>query len=191
MRLVPEQSLLLIVDLQVGLLPVIEGGDQVVTEAAWMGQVASVLDVPVWLTEQYPQGLGTSVPRLLDQLGPHRRWEKHHFDAHAEPAFSRELAESGRRQVVLCGTEAHVCVLQTALGLLEAGYAVHWLAEACASRRADEAQLARQRVMQAGGVAVSADMVAYEWLHRCDDERFRRVHRSLLRGRSARPLRFF
>lgn len=191
MRLKAEQSLLLIVDLQAGLLPVIEGGDQVVAEAAWMGQVASALEVPVWLTEQYPQGLGGSESRLLEAIGPHRRWEKHHFDAHAEPAFARALADGGRRQVVLGGTEAHVCVLQTALGLLEAGYEVYWLTEACASRRADEACLARQRVVQAGGVAVTADMVAYEWLHRCDDARFRQVHRALLKGRSARPLRFF
>lgn len=137
MRLTREKSLLLIVDLQAGLLPVIEHGDQAVTEATWMSGMAGELDVPVWVTEQYPEGLGGSEPRLL-----------------------------------------------------EAGYEVYWLVEACASRRADEARLAKERMVQAGAVPVSADMVAYEWLHRCDDARFKQAHRHFLKGRSARPLIF-
>ncbi|MDX1467149.1 MAG: isochorismatase family protein [Halomonas sp.] len=190
MRLSREKSLLLIVDLQAGLLPVIEHGEQAVSEAAWLGALAGSLEVPVWVTEQYPQGLGGSEPRLLEALPEHRLWQKCHFGAHDEPAFAEALAQSGRRQVVLCGTEAHICVMQTGLGLLEAGYEVFWLVEATASRRAGEARLARERMTQAGAVAVSADMVAYEWLERCDDERFKQAHRRFLKGRSARPLTF-
>lgn len=191
MRLKSEESLLLIVDLQAGLLPVVDGGEQAVVEAAWLGGVAQALAVPVWVTEQYPEGLGGSEPRLLEALRGHRLWHKVHFNAHAEPDFAAALAESGRRQVVLCGSEAHICVLQTGLGLLEAGYEVYWLSEASVSRRASEAQLARERMVRCGAVPVSADMVAYEWLHRCDDERFKDVHRRFLKPRSARPLRFF
>ncbi|WP_416139274.1 isochorismatase family protein [Halomonas sp. HK25] len=190
MRLTREESLLLIVDLQAGLLPVIEHGDQAATEAAWLGGLAESIEVPVWLTEQYPEGLGGSEPRLLDAVPGHRLWQKMTFDACGNPAFAAALAEIGKRQVVLCGTEAHICVMQTGLGLLAAGYEVYWLVEACASRRAGEARLARERMMQAGAVPVSADMVAYEWLHRCDDERFKQAHRRFLKGRSARPLVF-
>jgi len=190
MRLTRETSLMLIVDLQAGLLPVIEHADQAVTEAAWLGGMAGELDVPIWVTEQYPEGLGGSEPRLLEALPGHRLWHKVHFDAHAEPAFAEALSESGRRQVVLCGTEAHICVMQTGLGLLEAGYEVYWLVEACASRRSAEARLAKERMVQAGAVPVSADMVAYEWLHRCDDVRFKQAHRRFLRARSVRPLVF-
>lgn len=190
MRIHRESSLLLIVDLQTGLLPVIDGGDQATNEAAWLGGLAGELDVPVWLTEQYPDGLGETEPKLLKGLPEATRWRKVHFGAHDEPAFARALAESGRRQVVLCGAEAHICVMQTALGLLEAGYEVYWLVEATASRRREEARLAMIRVTSAGAVAVSADMVAYEWLQRCDDERFKRAHRRFLKARSSRPLRF-
>ncbi len=191
MRLVREKSLLLIVDLQAGLLPVLDGGGQAVREAGWLGGVAAALDVPVWLTEQYPTGLGGSDPRLVEALDGSRRWEKTRFDAHAEPVFAAALAESGRRQLVLCGAEAHVCVLQTGLGLLEAGYEVFWLVEATVSRRREEASLARRRLERAGAWTVSADMVAYEWLESCDDARFRDVHRRFLKPRSPRPLRFF
>lgn len=191
MRLRSEESLLLIVDLQAGLLPVVDGGEQAVAEAAWLGGIAEALSVPVWVTEQYPEGLGGSEPRLLESLRGHRLWQKVHFNAHAEPDFAAALAENGRRQVVLCGSEAHICVMQTGLGLLEAGYEVYWLSEASVSRRAGEAQLARERMVHCGAVPVSADMVAYEWLERCDDERFKDVHRRFLKPRSARPLRFF
>ncbi|APE31165.1 isochorismatase [Halomonas aestuarii] len=190
MRLSREKSLMLAVDLQAGLVPVIEHGEQAVDEAAWLGGLATSLEVPVWVTEQYPQGLGHSELRLLEALPGHRLWQKCHFGAHDEPAFAEALADSGKRQVVLCGTEAHICVMQTGLGLLEAGYEVYWLVEATASRRASEARLARERMTQAGAVAVSADMVAYEWLHRCDDERFKQAHRRFLKGRSSRPLVF-
>lgn len=191
MRLKRESSLLLIVDLQAGLLPVIDGGGQAVAEAAWLGGVAEVLGVPVWLTEQYPEGLSGSAPYLLEALPSHRLWQKMHFNAHAEADFATALAESGRRQIVLCGSEAHICVMQTGLGLLAAGYEVYWLSEACVSRRAEEASLARERMSRAGAIPVSADMVAYEWLERCGDERFRQIHKDFLKPRSARPLRFF
>ncbi|MEQ6918650.1 isochorismatase family protein [Halomonas aquatica] len=190
MRLSREKSLMLIVDLQAGLVPVIEHGEQAVTEAAWLGELATSLEVPVWVTEQYPQGLGHSEPRLLEALPGHRVWQKLHFGAHDEPAFAEALAETGKRQVVLCGTEAHICVMQTGLGLLEAGYEVYWLVEATASRREAEARLARERMTHAGAVAVSCDMVAYEWLHRCDDEGFKQAHRRFLKERSGRSLVF-
>lgn len=190
MRMILEHSLLLVVDLQARLLPVVDGGEQAVEEAMWLGRLATELAVPVWLTEQYPQGLGHSDPRLLDALPHARCWQKSHFGALDEPALATALAATGRRQVVLCGSEAHICVLQTALGLLEAGYDVYWLVEATASRRREEARLAMQRAIQAGAVAVSADMVAYEWLGRCDDERFKRVHRDYLRPRASRTLHF-
>ncbi|SDJ22554.1 isochorismatase family protein [Billgrantia gudaonensis] len=190
MRLERNKSLLLVVDLQAGLVPVIDGGDQAVAEASWLGGVAEALDVPVWVTEQNPRGLGGSAPRLLEAVPRHRLWHKVHFSAMSEPDFADALAGSGRYQVVICGTEAHICVLQTGLGLLEAGYEVYWLADATASRRAEEAALARSRMVQAGAVPVSADMAAYEWLERCDGERFKSVHRHFLKPRAARPLRF-
>ncbi|MDT8895371.1 isochorismatase family protein [Halomonas sp. I1] len=190
MRMHRDTSLLLVIDLQVGLLPVLEFGEQAVEEASWLGGVAEALDVPVWLTEQYPEGLGESAPSLLASLEAPRMWRKTHFNAHAEPGFAQALAATGCRQIVLCGAEAHICVLQTGLALCEAGYGVAWLAEATSSRRRDEASLARRRMEQAGAQVVSADMVAYEWLERCDDTRFKDIHRRFLKERASRPLVF-
>ncbi|WP_075881639.1 isochorismatase family protein [Vreelandella massiliensis] len=190
MRLQREKSLLLMVDFQAGLLPVIDGGAQAVTEASWLGGLAQLLEVPVWLTEQNPERLGGTAPQLLESLGDYRVWQKVHFSVMEEPEFRDALAASGKTQIVLCGTEAHICVMQTGLGLLEAGYELYWLSEGAASRRQAEARLARERACAGGAVAVTADMVAYEWLHRCDTETFKQAHRQFLKPRSARPVVF-
>ncbi|RUR52665.1 isochorismatase family protein [Vreelandella populi] len=191
MRLYREKSLLLIVDLQTRLLPVIDGKQQVITEAGWLAQVAERLDVPVWVTEQSPEKLGETAPTLLQPLTEYRRWQKQHFNAMEDTAFSQALSASAKQQIVICGTEAHICVLQTALGLLEAGYQVYWLSEATASRRREEATLARERACHQGAVSVSADMVAYEWLRQCDTDLFKEAHQQFLKPRSARTLTFF
>tara|TARA_R110001599_G_scaffold326356_1_gene538899 strand:+ start:564 stop:1139 length:576 start_codon:yes stop_codon:yes gene_type:complete len=186
-----EKSLLLMVDFQAGLLPVIEGGQEAVTEAAWLGEMACLLEVPVWLTEQNPEKLGGTAPSLLAALNDYQLWQKQHFSVMAEAEFESALKASRKTQIVLCGTEAHICVLQTALGLLAAGYELYWLSEASASRRPQEATLARERACASGAVAVTADMVAYEWLHRCDTALFKEAHQRFLKPRALRPVRFF
>tara|TARA_R110000824_G_scaffold222077_1_gene409263 strand:+ start:555 stop:1130 length:576 start_codon:yes stop_codon:yes gene_type:complete len=186
-----EKSLLLMVDFQAGLLPVIEGGQEAVTEAAWLGEMACLLEVPVWLTEQNPEKLGGTAPSLLAALNDYLLWQKQHFSVMAEAEFESALKASGRTQIVLCGTEAHICVLQTGLGLLAAGYELYWLSEASASRRPQEATMARERACASGAVTVTADMVAYEWLHRCDTAQFKEAHQRFLKPRSSRPVRFF
>ena len=192
MQIQRDKSLLLMVDFQARLLPVIDGGEEAVSEAAWLGEIACLLEVPVWLTEQSPDKLGGTSTSLLACLGNHYRlWQKQHFGAMSEDDFRQALNATGKTQIVLCGTEAHICVLQTGLGLLEAGYELYWLSDASASRRPQEAVLARERACQSGAVAVSADMVAYEWLHRCDTALFKEAHQQLLKPRSTRPVRFF
>lgn len=191
MLLKREKSLLLMVDFQAGLLPVVDGGQEAVNEAAWLGEMACLLDVPVWLTEQSPEKLGRSSASLLACLNNYRLWQKQHFGAMAEAEFREALNATGKTQIVLCGTEAHICVLQTGLGLLDAGYELYWLSDASASRRVQEASLARERACESGAVAVTADMVAYEWLHRCDTALFKEAHQRLLKPRSSRPVRFY
>ncbi|WP_445011321.1 isochorismatase family protein [Vreelandella stevensii] len=191
MRIHKTDSLLLLIDFQAGLLPVIEGGELAIREAAWLAGVAEMLQVPRWLTEQYPERLGGTEAGLVKAVGTHERWQKTHFSVIEEPDFAQALKALGRHQIIVCGTEAHICVLQSVLGLREAGYEVFWLSEATASRRREEAQLAKARACAAGAVAVSADMVAYEWLHRCDTPLFKEVHQRFLKPRSPWPVTFF
>ncbi|MBX9635347.1 MAG: isochorismatase family protein, partial [Magnetospirillum sp.] len=99
--------------------------------------------------------------------------EKIHFACSAEPAIADRLAGFGRDQVVIAGIEAHVCVLQTALGLKEKGYQVFVAADACSSRLAANHQAAMQRLSANGVQVVSVEMVVFEWLHRAGTPEFK------------------
>lgn len=179
--LAAENSLLLLIDLQSKLAPAIHHSAEVEQHCRWLVEMARELAVPVLATEQYPQGLGVTVPSLLSLLKSEEILEKIHFSAYQESHIQAALADSGRRQIVLCGTEAHVCVLQTALDLAAAGYQVYVVAEACGSRRDSDKQLALGRLQQAGVVIVSREMVAFEWLQRAGTAQFRHISKGWLR----------
>lgn len=181
MLLTAENSLLLLIDLQSKLAPAIHNNAEVEQHCRWLLEVSRELAVPVLATEQYPQGLGVTVPSLLTLLKSEEILEKIHFSAAQEPHIQAALADSGRRQIVLCGTETHVCVLQTALDLISTGYQVFVVAEACGSRRDSDKQLALGRLQQAGAVIVSREMVAFEWLLRAGTAQFRQISKGWLR----------
>ena len=179
--LTADRSLLLLIDLQSKLAPAIHNNAEVEQHCRWLVEVARELAVPVLATEQYPQGLGVTVPTVLALLKSEEILEKIHFSAYKEPHIQAALADAGRRQIVLCGTETHVCVLQTALDLVAAGYQVYLVAEACGSRRDSDKQLALGRLQQAGVVIVSREMVAFEWLQRAGTAQFRQISKGWLR----------
>jgi len=181
MLLTAEHSLLMLIDLQSKLAPAIHNNAEVEQHCRWLVEVARELAVPVLATEQYPQGLGVTVPSLLNLLKSEEILEKIHFSAAQEPHIQAALADTGRRQIVLCGTETHVCVLQTALDLVAAGYQVFVVAEACGSRRDSDKQLALGRLQQAGAVIVSREMVAFEWLQQAGTAQFRHISKGWLR----------
>ena len=173
-------SLLLLIDLQERLAPAIRDIDAVLRHNLWLVAVAKRLGVPVAATVQYPAGLGPMVPELTARIPAADVVEKIHFSAVADGCLEA-LPGFSRRQVVLTGTEAHVCVLQTALGLLELGKEVFVVAEAVGSRRPEDRELALERLRQAGCRIVSREMVAFEWLHKAGSDVFREISRKYLR----------
>jgi nicotinamidase-related amidase len=180
MLLTAEHSLLLVVDIQERLAPAINGGQAVLENTLWLARVAQRLEVPVLATVQYPQGLGPLVPELAALLPREAVVEKSHFSAVAEGCLDA-LPDYARRQVVLAGTETHVCVLQTALDLIARGKEVFVVAEAVGSRRPEDKALALERLRQHGAQIVSREMVAFEWLHRAGNDRFRQISREFIR----------
>lgn len=166
-------SSLVLVDLQARLMPVIEDGPAVAGRCAVLARAARLLDVPVVATEQYPKGLGGTI----DQVAPlvDRTVAKLSFDASAEPGLTDAL-DPVRRTLVVAGCEAHVCVLQTALGLRSGGFAVVVVADAVGSRRAADRAAALARLERSGVGIVTSEMVLFEWLRRSDHPRFKDVH---------------
>lgn len=175
-----DQSVLLMIDMQARLAPAIHDYAEVQRHNDWLLGLAQELGVPVAATVQYPQGLGDMVAELACRIPPEHIVDKIHFSAVAEGCLAG-LACMGRAQVVLTGIEAHVCVLQTALGLLAAGKEVYVVAEAVGSRRPADKELALARLRQEGCRIVSREMVAFEWLHKAGTDLFRRLSREYLR----------
>jgi nicotinamidase-related amidase len=175
MLLSASDSLLLIIDIQDRLLPVMADGDRVVRNAVRLLQAAQALAVPALLTEQYPQGLGLTVAPVRAAGGATLALPKRDFSAWGDPAIRAHIAGSGRPQIVIAGIEAHVCVLQTALQLVDAGYRVATAIDAVSSRHADSVAIARQRMTAAGVVPVTTEMCLFEWLGTAANPAFKSV----------------
>lgn len=175
-----DQSALLVVDIQERLLPHIHDGQAVLDNAVWLVQVAQRLDVPVMVSEQYPKGIGPTVAVLRGLTSPEQVGEKLHFSCVAAKCLER-LPGAGRPQVVVAGTESHVCVLQTVLDLRGQGREVFVVADAVGSRKPADKELALARMRSHGIHIVSREMVAFEWLKQAGTEEFREVSRQFLK----------
>ncbi|WP_233266352.1 isochorismatase family protein [Cobetia sp. L2A1] len=190
LHLMARRSLLLLIDFQTRLMPVLSGGTEAINSAIWLGGIAETLEIPVWLTEHCPDKLGEGAPltHMLSQRS--RCFTKRSFSAFEAPDFREALAASGCDQLVVCGAEAHICVMQTVLSLCGAGYRVALVADGIASRRPHEAALGVARCEAAGASIVSAEMVAYEWLGRADHAMFDDIHHRYLKPRASEILNF-
>jgi len=166
-------SCLVVIDVQERLVPAIAGHERIVANAGLVMRAAARLGVPSIVTEQYPQGLGPSVAALAALAPDAPPVAKVTFSCLAEPAFAARFRALDRDQAVLLGTEAHVCVLQSAMDLLGAGTAVFVVADAVGSRDPGNARAALDRLSAAGAQVVSAEMVVFEWLRRAASDAFR------------------
>ena len=176
MVLSPDGAVLLLIDLQERLMPVIADHEVVVARAVRLAEAATLLDVPVRATEQNPAGLGPTVPPLSGY--PQAVLAKTTFSAVADPGFSG-LLPAGTSAIVVAGCEAHVCVLQTVLDLLAAGRRVALATDAIGSRDPADKAAAVERARQHGAEIVTSEMVLFEWLRDARHPRFREVHKLL------------
>ena len=180
MLIARAKSVLLVVDIQERLLPHIHEGQAVLDNAVWLVKVAQRLGVPVMVSEQYPKGIGPTVAVLRGLTSPEHVAEKLHFSCVASKCLER-LPGAERPQVVVAGTESHVCVLQTVLDLRGQGKEVFVVADAVGSRRPSDRELAMARMRAHGAEIVSREMVAFEWLKQAGTEEFRLVSREFLK----------
>ena len=129
-----RDSLLLVVDIQTKLAPAIHEGPQAIANNARLLAAARQLKIPVAVSEQYVRGLGPTVPELQEYLTEADVFEKTHFSCAREPGVIDRLRAKGRRQIIVTGMETHVCVLQSVLGLIDAGFQLFVVQDAAASR---------------------------------------------------------
>jgi len=172
-----ERSHLIVVDLQARLMPAILDGETIIPRVNILSKAAARLGIPVTVTEQYPQGLGPTVSAVLESVpGDAVVLTKTSFSAAGDRATAERVTSlrgRGLNQLVICGVEAHVCVLQTALGFRNAGFDVFVVADAVSSRSAHSVSAACARLLHAGCHWVTTEMVVFEWMGEAGTEDFR------------------
>jgi nicotinamidase-related amidase len=195
MLLDATQSQLVLVDYQIRLMPVIFENALVLANAVRLGKIARLMEVPVWGTEENPSGLGENVAEVRALCA--QTLSKMHFSAVEEglgewlrppvkalAGNARSLPKhlqktkvdaAQRNTVVLAGCEAHVCLLQTALDLLEDEFEVWVVTDACSSRTERNRDAAFDRLAGAGAELVTTEMVAFEWLRSAEHPAFKAV----------------
>lgn len=171
MTIDPNRSFLLVIDFQSRLMPAIDGGEAVIRNAKRLIDTAQLLGVSYLFTEQNAKGLGSTVRDL--QVDAARLIHKQFFNACSEGAFVERFPTEGH--VVVVGCEAHVCVLQTVLGLLDASRTVFVVRDALGSRHAEDKEVAIQRMERNGAEIVTTEMVVFEWLQTAEHPKFRQA----------------
>ncbi len=171
-RLRADDTVLLIIDVQERLLPSLIEPDRLVSRCAFLGRVAGVLGLPTLVTEQYVKGLGRTSPEVLESVPGATIVEKTRFSGYV-PTVASWLEGTGRRTVLLCGAETHVCVLQTALDLLAHGYQTFIVSDAVTCGETDQHQHALYRMSRAGTITTGCVSATYELLGDAASPRFR------------------
>lgn len=170
-----EQSALIVVDMQDVLLNAIKVGAFIAENIALLTKIARSLEVPTVVTTQNAQKLGGITRHLVPELENAPVIDKLCFSCAGSDEFMRELQSLGRTQVVLTGIEAHICIMQTALDLLKAGYTVHVPYDAVASRQKRDWKYALLRMAHSGIIVTSVESVIYEWLYEAGTDQFRGI----------------
>lgn len=165
-----EDTVLIIVDMQERLLPVMFNKEKILTNVLKLVRFAKIIGLPVLVTEQ--EKLGATIPEIRAELPEMVPVNKVEFDACRCGGFTEQLHRLGRNSAVLVGIESHICITQTALSLLPR-YTVHVVSDAVSSRSPDDWNIALQRMRQGGAVISSTEMVIYELLQKAGTDEFK------------------
>jgi nicotinamidase-related amidase len=175
-----DESCLVLVDVQEKFIPVIHEQQLLVANCQWLLKLAKELAVPTIASEQYPKGIGPTIPPLKALISPENFVIKAAFSCTTDAECQTKINASNKAQIILAGIEAHVCILQTAFGLKEQGKQVFVVADAISSRDRKDKELAIARMQTAGINIVSKEMVFFEWLHTSAHPRFKELSKKFI-----------
>ena len=168
---------LAIIDVQGRLASIVHEREELFRNLQILIAGAKILGLPILWLEQYPQGLGPTVPEVAELLEGEQPLEKLCFSACGQEHFPEKLRESGRRQVLIAGIETHVCVYQTARDLLDRGYHVEVVADAVSSRHVENKEIALRRIHGEGAAVTSVEMALFELLRTAEAKQFKEIAR--------------
>lgn len=170
-----EDAVLVLIDFQERIMPAMKNRDNLEEKTLKLIKGCGILGVPTLITQQYTKGLGPTIKNLHQALGDFEPIEKTSFSAMGEPAFEEALKNTGRKTVILAGIEAHVCVQQTALDLIEKGYEVYLVVDCVSSRTNNDKKYAQRRVAEAGALGTTCEAVLFELLGGAKEKGFKEI----------------
>jgi len=170
-----DDTALVVVDVQEKLIPHIQHSEELVWNVGRLIEGASILGVPLFFTEQYPKGLGSTISALGAQAPDAPVFEKTMFSCRECSGLFEKLKSSNISKVLLVGIEAHVCVMQSALDFIAAGYDVYVCIDAAGSRFEEDGMTAMQRMETSGVSLVSCEMALFEWCTKAGSAEFKQI----------------
>jgi nicotinamidase-related amidase len=170
-----ENSVLVLIDFQERLFPAMSDKEKLLNSVVKLIKGIKALEVPIILTEQYPKGLGPTIPEIKELLPDIKPIEKVCFSCADEPTFGEALGALKRRQVLIAGIEAHICVYQTAMALSQAGYEVQVVADGVSSRDPENKQVTLNKMGAAGISATTTEMALFELLKVAKGDKFKLI----------------
>ena len=177
MRISRESCAGLVIDIQERLFPHMEGKDELLRKCLLLIKGLKILDVPLYLTEQYPRGLGPTLDAISETIGPLAAIEKATFSCCDEPEYQSALKNSARKTLIICGIEAHVCVLQTVVDLVSSGYTPVVVEDCISSRNPVDKQVAIQRMRAEGAVITTCESILFELTRVSGTDEFKAISR--------------
>lgn len=174
-----DHTLLVLLDIQERLAAAMEERESVVSNALHLLELARLFQMPVLVTEQYPQGIGPTVPELRQALEDYRPIVKTSFSCCNEESFIEALVKTGRKTVLICGMETHICVLQTAVDLLRKGYYVHIVSDGATSRKELDKERGLRYMEGAGAVITTTETALFQVLKKSGTEDFRIISKRI------------
>ncbi len=175
MRILKENTVALLIDVQERLFPAMQDKNELLNNIQVFLSGMSELQVPVLFSQQYTKGLGNTLPELVERISNFQYIEKMSFSCYDEPGFVEKLEECNARNVLICGIEAHVCVLQTAIDLKAAGYYPIVLSDCISSRTKHNKKLAIKRFENEGILISGYEPVLFELLRTASSPYFKAI----------------
>jgi nicotinamidase-related amidase len=175
MRILREAAVAVVIDIQEKLLLHIHDGEFILNNCLKLIEGLKILSVPVIITQQYTKGLGPTAPSIIKMFPEFRYIEKISFSCCDEPAFAKEIEQSAKENIILCGIESHVCVLQTCIDLLASGKRPVVVEDCVSSRKANDKIAAIERMRQEGAIITTMESLLFELTRIAGNDTFKRI----------------
>lgn len=175
MRILQDETVAVVIDIQEKLLPHIHEWESTLQNCLKLIEGLQILAVPILATQQYTKGLGPTVPSVIQKFPEFHHIEKLSFSCHEEPVFAEQILTLGKQNIILCGIESHVCVLQTCIDLLKAGYIPVVVEDCISSRKPDDKLIAVERMRQEGAIITTMESLLFELTRSAGSDLFKRI----------------